>query len=456
MNKIIASSLDNIIELSNTHTSDAPYVTFTIGSPSSVKIIIRDADNDDGYYKEIIGDTQSVISSSSFKTVGIVSLSLLECLKLNNIFYNITLESANTIKAYIDTSIKYSITVEGSGIALGGTYSSYEALSPNKLVVMLQGEIDGNTANISMEKYNNDETVAFNVSSPFEHASFKKPITMSVLGYQVYDSVVNTVTVPYDKITVLPTTLTKFQTVDYSKFYGSGKVHFLTNNENRYYNYNEHYALSVLSDNDISIRKNYYTNSGVFLESQTTCEYIEKNGIRYDIYDTFDLESIELRYNHQVGYVDVYAIVDGEETYPIRFTINAKCEGNNELFFINELGGIDSFNFSKTRYVTMSSDDVSKFYKNNIHGFGDTLEIASINEKRSDVKKRLTTAMIDRDTCHWLNELIKSKYVFEYMGIDNPKYKMVIIDEFNIETATDTDEYELEIEYHDSDNEFTV
>src|SRR5574344_843198 len=73
-NKIIASSLNNFIILNNTHTTDSPYVTFTVGSPSNTKVIIKDANNDDGYYKEIIGNSTSVISSDSFNTSGVVAL----------------------------------------------------------------------------------------------------------------------------------------------------------------------------------------------------------------------------------------------------------------------------------------------------------------------------------------------------------------------------------------------
>lgn len=455
MNKLVASSLDNFIELHNSHTSDSPYVTFTVNTPSNVKIVIKDANNDDGYYKEIIGNSTSVISSSSFRTSGVIALSLLECLRLNSIFYNITLQGVNVVKAYIDSSIKYDITVEGGGISVGGTYSTYEALSPNKMVVMLQGEFEGNMTNITMEKYNNNEIVSFNVTSPFENARMIKPLDVNIMAYTVYDNVVQLLSVPYSTATVLPTTLTKFQTVDYSQFYGGGRIHFLTNNEHRRYNYNEHYALSLLSDSDVSIKKNFYTNSGVFLESQTTCEYIEKNGIRYDIYDTFALESIEARYNHQVGYVEVYGVVNGRETYPVRFDVIPKCNGNHEVFFLNEIGGIDSFNFTK-EYISRSSDDVSKYYMNRITNFTDVLEIANVNEKRSDIKITLTTSQVDTNTCQWLNELVKSKYVFKYLGVDNPKYKVIIVDTFNIETNTDNNEYELALEYHDSDNEFTV
>ena len=456
MGKLIASSLNNFIILNNTHTTDSPYVTFTVNSPSNVKLIIKDANNDDGYYKEIIGSSTSVISSDSFNTNGVAALNLMECLKLNSIFFNITLEAANTIKAYIDTSIKYTITMEGSGIAVGGTYSSYEALSPNKMVVMLQGNIDENTSCIVMEKYNNNPTISFNVSSPFQYSSLKKPLNLNITAYQVYNSQASLVTVPYTAVTIMPTTLSKFQSVDYDEFYGSGKVHFLTNNENRFYNYGEHYGLSVLSDSAVTLKKNYYTNSGVFLETQTTCEYIEQNGIRYDIYDVFDLDNVEARYHHQVGYVDVYAVIGGVDSYPVRYNILPKCKGNNEVFFINEIGGVDSFNFTNTKTVERKIDDQSTYFVNPIKDWEDKYELQYTKQKRNEIGYSLTTNQIDLSTARWLNELNKSKYVYQYLGTDNPKYKIIVVDKFDIKTNTSDDEFELELEYHDADNEVNV
>lgn len=455
-NKLIASSLNNFIILNNTHTTDSPYVTFTVGSPSTVKIIIKDANNDDGYYKEIIGNSTNTISAESFKTSGVVALGLMECLKLNSIFFNITLESANTIKAYIDTSIKYDISVSGNGITVGGTYSSYEALSPNKMVVMLQGKIDENTTNITLEKYNNNPTISFNISSPFQYASLRTPLDLNVTAYQVYNSQASMVTVPYSKVTIMPTTLSKFQRVDYGKYYGGSTIHFLTNNENRYYNYGEHYGLSILSDSQPTLRKKFYTNSGVFLETQTTCEYIEKNGIRYDIYDVLDLDNVEARYHHQVGYVDVYGVVGGKETIPVRFNVKPRCKGNNEIFFINEIGGIDSFNFTNTKTIEREIDDLSTYFINPIKDWDDRYELQHTKQKRNEITIKLSTNQIDLDTARWLNELNKTKYSYLYLGTENPKYKVIIIDEFDIETNSSDDEFELELEYHDGDNEVNV
>lgn len=454
---ILASSLNNFIILNNSHTTESPYVTFQVGSPSDVKIIIKDANNDDGYYKEIVGNSSSDISSDSFNTSGVVALNLLECLKLNSIFFNITLQSANVVKAYIDTSISYNISVSGSGVSIGGTYSSYKALSPNKMVVMLQGEIDENTTNITMEKYNNNPTVSFNVTSPFRYSSLTKPLTINITAYQMYDSKASMVTVPYAQATIIPTTLSKFQSVNFDDYYGGGKVHFLTHNENRFYNYGEHYALSILSDSDITLKKSFYTNSGVFLESQTTCEYIEKNGIRYDFYDTFDLDSIEARYNHQVGYVMVVGMDGGsEKTYPVRFNVKPRCKGNNELFFLNEIGGIDSFNFTNTKTIERSIDEQSTFFVNPIKDWSDKYELQYTKQKRNEISITLSTNQIDLGTAKWLNELNKSKYIYQYLGTENPKYKIIIVDKFDISTNTSDDEFELELEYHEADNEVNI
>lgn len=452
---ILASSLDNFIILNNSHVVDKPYVTFTVGSPTNVNITIKDRDNEDGYNKVIVGSPTSVISSTSFKTTGVVALNLLECLKKNSIFYDVRLQAANTIIAGIDSSISYSITVSGNGITVGGTYSSYNAVSINKMVVLMQGEIDNNTSSITMEKYNDTSSISFNVTSPFSQMGGKAPITVGITAYQVYNNESSIVTVPYSEATILPTTLSKFQSVDYDDYvYEGNKVHWLTNNEERYYNYGEHYGLSLLCNTIVGIKKNYYTNSGMFLESDTTFEYRERNGIRYDFYDTLDISGVESRYHHQVGYVLVYGVIGSLEiTYPVRFNVRPRCKENNELFFVNEIGGIDSFNFTNTKTIERKIDDLSTYKMNPIRPWGDIYEIQHVKGKNNKITKILSTNQLNKDTAEWLNELNKSRYVFKYLGVSNPRFMVVIVDKFDIETNSDTNEFELELEYHDSDND---
>jgi hypothetical protein len=40
--------------------------------------------------------------------------------------------------------------------------------------------------------------------------------------------------------------------------------------------------------------------------------------------------------------------------------------------------------------------------------------------------------------------------------MSNPKFKMIIVDKFDIETNSSDDEFELEMEYHEADNEVNV
>ncbi len=456
MAEILASSLDNFIQLANSHTIEQPYVTFTIGNPSNVKLIIKDNNNDDGYYKEILGSSSASTSSDSFNTTGVVTINLMECLKKNSIFFNFVLQSSNTIKCNIDTSISYSISVSGGGITVGGTYSSYQALSPNKMVLMLQGNIDSNTSNITMEKYNNNPKVSFNVTSPFKYQTRNTPLSVNITAYQMYDSKASMVSVPYSGAVIMPTTLTKFQSVDYNEYYYTGgtKTKFLTNNFNRYYNYDEWIGISMLSSSNVtSLKKSYYTNSGVFLETRYGVQYIEQNDIRYDLYDTFDLNEIEAFHNKQVGYVMVYAW-DGynELSEPIKYEVMPHCKGNNVIFFLNELGGIDSFNFTNTKTIERKIDDQSTYFINPISKFTDKYELEYTKQKRNEITFTVKTHEINLETANWLNELNKSKYIFLLNGLSQPMFKIIIVDKFDIQTNSNDNEFELELEYHDADN----
>lgn len=458
--KILASSLCNFLILDNAHTTSAPYVTFSVTNPSNVTIIIKDANNADGYYKEIVGNSSSTISSDSFNTGGIVTLNLMECLKLNSIFYNIELLSSNVIKAMIDTSISYNITVSGSGITIGGTYNSYQALSPNKMVVMLN---DGE-ANITLEKYNNNPTISFDITSPYRYTSLRYPLDINITAYQVYDSKASMVTVPYSAATIMPTTLTKFQKVDYDNYLYTGgtQVHFLTNNEKRYYNYDEWIGISFLSTLNLAyprLKKDFYTNSGVYIDTVWSTQLIEKSGDsvkRFDMYDKFDLANIEYTSGKQVGYVLVYFVNgDGSTTelsQPVRFDVLPKCKGNNEIFFLNEIGGIDSFNFTGSRSDDYSIDNLSTYFINPIKDYIESYELENVKQKRNKIVHTLSTHMVDYNTASWLNEMNKSKYAFKFLGMQAPMFKTIIIDKFDITTNNNDDEFELDMEYHDADN----
>ena len=458
---ILASSLDNLIMINTSSPIVLPFVTFTIGNNFSgdVNITIRNADDVSGFYKVIQGTSGGNTTSNTFNTSGKVLYGLLECLKLNNIFFNIIVESANTIKAQIDSSIRYSIVCDNDGIQIGGNYSSYSPSMPNKTVLMMQGLLD-NVTNISMEKYHNDSIVSFNLTSPFQKTTFKNPLSFNLIGYEVVEGTPRDITVPYNSVTVMPTTLHKFQGVNYNKYYytGTTKVDFLTTQTSRYYNYNEWVGLSVLSDVAVMLKKDYYTNSGVFLETELTTQYVEKNGIRYDIYDNFDLNDVEATHDKQVGYILVYGVkADTKEeiTNPIRFDIMPHCEGNNEIFFLNEIGGIDSFNFTNEKIISRSINDTKTYNITHTRPYVEKYEHEYVQTKVNKISTTLTTNQVNSGIAEWLNQLVKSKYVFKFLGLINPRYMMIVVDKFDIETSTNNEEFELELVYHSADNEIT-
>lgn len=463
-NRILASSLDNFVVF-NTPTVALPYVTFTVGTLSSnVEIEIKEANNDYGYSRVINGSPNGETTSTSFNTTGLGLFNLYECIKLNSIFYNITFLNSNTMKCFIDASLKYDIALtDGSGITIGGTYSSYSPSLPNKTCVILQSS--GDTNSINMEKYHNAATVSFNVTAPFQKTMFFKPLEYSVAGYKVSNGSASNITIPFETMTVMPTTLTKFQKVNYDDYLwkqGQNSCKFLTTQEHRYYNYDEWVGLSVLSDTIFStpmLRKSYYTNSGVFLKTEWSVQYVEKNGRRYDLYDVFNLNSIEAQFNKQVGYIMVsFTTGFGFPAFSneIKFEINPKCDGNNEVFFLNEIGGVDSFNFTNTKEVKRGISNQNTYAKTHTRGFIDIFDHEYVMSKRNKITTTLSTNQLDISIANWLNQLVKSKYTYKFLGMNNPMFKIIVVDKFDIQTNTADDEFELTLEYHDADNDSVI
>ena len=468
-NTIVASSLDNFVVFLN-DTFTQPYVLFNIGQPNgNFEIKIEDANNKDGYKKVLTGEENGKITNSTFNTTGDetqMALSLMECLKLNSIFNNIQLntdrEGSISIFANIESSTQYKISIWPSSdksVGISGTYANYGARKPNKFVLM---ENAGDLGNITMQKYSTAGDVCFNVTSPFTHMARKTPIRVNLMAYKVANNVSSLEPITNNTIYVLPTTLSKFQSVNYADYmmYNSlnNKVKFLTNLNNKHYNYGEKVGLSLLTDsNNAGVIKKYYTNSGQFLESDTDIEYVERNDMRTDFYLSFDLDGVEKRNSIQVGFVDVIGMNGGVEvTEPVRYTVIPKCNENHEVFFVNELGGIDSFNFLGEYIYESKINSLTTYMINPTRPFEDTLELEYNQHKRNEITKTLTTTIINGDTAKWLNELSKSKYTFKYLGPDNPKFKMLIVDTMNIQVSDRNSTFEITLEYHDADNQVNI
>lgn len=467
VNTFLGSSMDNFLVFSNdNYEKPMVGISFQTVGGSECWIRIKDAINEDGYDKTIKGTTDGIISDSTFKFVSgdrvANALSVMEVLRKNNIFYDIDVITSvpnvgMVVRAYLDTSTRYSIT-SSSNIVISGTYSSYVPKEPNKFVLLL----NNGKNQITLEKYTTGDDVSFNVTAPFERLSFKDPFQVKMVGYHIDNNTVITDNITNNVVTVLPTTLPKFSDVeltDYFYCHDGQKVNFLTNNFKRFYNYGEITALSLLTDRSTTdIVKKYYTISGKFLGQDSDLIYRENNTMRVDYYFELNIATIEASTNKQVGYVEVVGLYDGVEvTNPVRYEITPKCNQNNEIFFVNELGGIDEFNFLGERVYETKIKNQTTYFKNPTRKYGLIKELEIVSQKKNQVEHHLKTTIIDSDTAIWLNELSKSKYAFLF---DEDAYKSklirIIITEMDIDISDRENTFEVELIYQDGDNNISV
>lgn len=464
---IIASSLDNFLIFDNQNYFPMPYVTITASQGNvgqDITLTFEDADDPDSAKIILNGKPTNNISSRTFNTSGSVTqllFSLMECLKMNSIVYDIHPSTATSLKMGLDTSRKWRIT---STLSIGGNYASYNPETINKWVVMVNGNIDSQTSQFSLEKYNNNMDVSFNISAPFHYITSKFPFEIDLSAYSVNGGSINMQTIVNNHILVMPTTLDKFESVDYSRYFlqsgNNEKKDFLTRNLLRNYNYGEYVGLSLLTDRSISgitLKKKFYTNSGMYLTSTSGYRRREYNYSRLDFYDMFDIETVEDNFNHQVGYIDVVAVQGNTEiTNPIRFIVQPKCDSNDTLFFINAIGGLDSYNFTGEHIFSSSIDERVTYMKNPQRPFDKTYELEHTKQSEIDSTYTSITSMIDENMANWLVELQRSKYVFKFDNSQSIKYKMILIEEMDIELSDNEKYYEVECKYRLADTGINI
>lgn len=448
VNKYLGSSQDNFLVFSNENFAK-PYVTFQITGNRTSYFTINDALDEDGYKKTIKYGADEVISDSSFKvsnnTVS-TTFALMECLRKNPIFYDLEVYQnsggGTYLRAYIDSSTKYEIKDYGS-VGIGGTYSSWSPKEPNKFVLL---ENNGEKQ-IFLEKYTMADDVSFNVTAPYEHLSFKDPFEVRMMSYRIDDNVVYQNSIANSSVIVFPTTLSKFDDTDLSDYEGK----FLTHNFKRTYNYDEVCALSVMA-NSASLTKKYYTNSGVFLMQDSDILYMEQHNMRKDFYFKLNVQYVEGETNKQVGYVEV-SCGSGE---PVIYTVEAKCNTNNEIFFVNEIGGIDSFNFLGEREFNSKINSQTTYFMNPTRKYGTVKELEVIGQHINKVEHTLMTTIVDSDTALWLNEMQKSKYQFLYKTSGATRFERIIVTEMSIEVTDRNNIFEVEMTYQEGDNNISI
>ena len=466
--KIVASSLDNFICFQNQNAQQSPYVTFTIGDSivgQNVNITIKDAEKDDGVSFSIAGRAGAYVTSETFNTAGdrfSLMFSLCECLKLLPITYNVVIHNTNTVKCGLDSSRKWDIT--SSSIAIGGNFAQYNPVAVNKWVLNIRGNIDENIQQFSMAKFNDSPEISFNVSSPFQYITFKNPIQVSLSAYSLIGNTTRVEPITNNSITVMPTTLSKFEKVDYSEYFCS-HVNYevkkpLTRNFKRYCNYGDLIGISILTDrgdSSVTLTKRYYTNSGVYIDSETG--YLKRyyTNHRMDFYAELNIAGIETSSSRQVGYVEVTVSVQGHDiTEPVVYHVVPKCTTTDTLFFINSIGGLDSFTFLGGLDDNSGIDEQTTYFKNPKKPYSNVYDLEYVKWKSMEDTYVAKTHTIDRDTAVWLKELQRSRYVFKYDKDASVSFKMVIVTEFDIELPTDENRFRLECTYRYADSGINI
>lgn len=466
--RFIASSLDNFIVFANEQAQEAPYVSFMLADAivgQTVTILFADADNAEGVKYTITGSAGAYVTASTFNTAGdrfSLMYSLCECLKQNPFTYNVVVYNTNTVKCGLDSSRRWSIT--GNMVGIYGNYSQYNPYSVNKWVLNIKGNIGDGIGEFSMAKYNDTPEISFNVTSPFQYITFKQPIGVSLSAYSLIGNTTKMEPLTNNYVTILPTTLTKFEQVDYNEYFCSSANYEvkkpLTRNFRRSCNYGEKFGLSILTDrNDAytTITKRYYTNSGVFLSSVTGYLKREYSNYRMDFYGVFDLEDVEAASQRQVGYVEVTASVNGHDiTEPVVYEVVPRCENTDTLFFINAIGGVDSFNFLGGTDSESAIDEITTYFKNPRRPFEDVYELEYVKQKSMDETYTAKTHSIDKDMAEWLKELQRSRYVYKYNPDDDVPFKMLVVSAFDISLPSAESKFRLECTYRYADSAINV
>lgn len=466
--KYIASSLDNFIVFANQNAQDSPYVLITVSDAAvgqTINLNFADADNADGIKYSLSGSAGAYVTSSTFNTSGdrySLMFSLCECLKKNPFTYNVVIYNTNSIKCGLDSSRRWTIT--SNRLTIGGNYAQYNPYSVNKWVLNMRGNIADGIGEFSMAKFNDTPEISFNVSSPFQYITFKNPIRVSLSAYSLIGNVTRVEPLTNNQITIMPTTLSKFETVDYNDYFcymaNYEKKKPLTRNLRRSCNYGELIGISILTDradSSVTLTKRYYTNSGVFLASENG--YLKRyyTNYRMDFYDRLDIADVETTSGRQVGYVEVTVSVNGNDlTEPVVYEVVPRCEKTDTLFFINAIGGLDSFNFLGGTDVETAIDEITTYHKNPKRPYDTVYELEYVKQKSMDETYIAKTHTIDREMAEWLRELQRSRYVFKYNPEDGVPFKMVVVSQFDIVLPSDENRFRLECRYRYADSSINV
>lgn len=465
----LPSSIAYNVIINNTQYMENPYVDIALSSSfsSDIGATIEIKDNvNSNYTLTIVGSNNSTVSSNTFNTSvnnNTPIFSLAECLKKNtNMFYNITVSGNETngftVRAYFDNNTTYTFSVT-SGLSISG-YTSGNYSPMVKQVLHFHTEDSGD---FEMEKYTKGKSVSFNITSPFANSMDYKPIQFNIYSYSQYsdiDEVAHTkYGTDYGSYVVIPSTIGQFEVFGYTDYVINGenytKGKFLTTKTVRDYMYGEKIALSVLTSNgsthhSLDVKK--YTPSGVLIESEYSLFTIN-NTYRIDYIIDPKISVAEATYGKTVGYFEV-VIMGNDGVTPIsntiRYNVVPKCMTPRTLFFLNELGGFDSYTFRGSVEEKIDIDDNETYtmkyvMKDNVK------TMSAVAYKTMENMVTVNTGKISHAEGKWLKCLAATKYCFIASPNEENVYYNVIIDSVDIDIDSSETYCECSLTYYIGD-----
>lgn len=418
--------------------------------------------------QQIRGKKNGATTAKSFRLQEDVSgtlISLAECLRLNDIFTNVRTvlsedgSEVEKVTADMDLENHYILYNQGRNQAI----SFIQTHNTNKTrATTLTYNTDETTFQQSKVSLGGD--VKFDIASPWSNTTFKYPKAVTIDCRTEENGKYALQAIGETEYTILPTTLSLYEKCEYTEYYayelGGERKEWLTRNFTRAYNYGEEIVISHLSSIPFKVKANYYTNSGVYLYTKEPSNYVDATGkARMDYYINLDVEDIETLTSRRVGYVEVSLWdYNGNEitNTPMRYEVRPRCEANIEVFFVNAIGGIDSFNaWSKFGEQTSISDlktyNVNQMLDDRDFEGNTTAQYETVHTKKNQNKYTLTTNKMKRSDVEWLRELQKSKWTFIRLSDwdkENTTYQMVIVDDMTVSTDSNTDDYSVSVTFH--------
>lgn len=463
-----SSQAFNVI-INNPEYLETPYVDIALSSSfsSEVGATIEVKDNvNSNYTLTIVGSNNGAISSTTFNTSftnNAPIFSLAECMKKNtNMFYDVKVSGNEvngfTVRAYFDSNTTYTFTVS-SGLSISG-YTSGNYSPMVKQVMHFHTE---NNGDFEMEKYTKGKSVSFNITSPFNNTIDHKPIQFSIYSYSHYntiDGVAHTkYRSDYGSYVVIPSTIGEFETNSYNDYIVNGenytKGKFLTTKTVRDYMYGEKIALSVLTTNGQiyhSLLLKKYTPSGILITSISPTATID-NTYRVDYIIDVNLSDTETTYGKTVGYME--AVIVGRDgvtpiSNTIRYNVVPKCMTPRTLFFLNELGGFDSYTFRGSVEEKIDIDD-NETYTMKYTMKDHVKTMSAVAYKTMENMITVNTGKISHAEGKWLKCLAATKYCFiEDPNVTNTYYN-VIIDSVDIDIDSSETYCECSLTYYIGD-----